>query len=114
MKKLLTGFAITSLIAISMIQAQPIAEDARFIQLGSTYSGQLNPLVHEGNPPYLYSFHQAIGDDIEVLVFPDGRFIATVPMRYSGDAQFQYRAADADGTLSNPGTITIQFGQEKG
>lgn len=112
MKKLLLFLSIAALTANQM-QAQPVAKDARLDASGPSYFGELNSLVEGGTPPYNYTLQQAIGDDIEVSIQRDGKFIATAPMKFNGATQFEYIAADATGDVSNPGTITIKFGKDK-
>lgn len=112
MKKLLLFLSIVALTANQM-QAQPIAKDALLDASGPSYFGELSSLIQGGTPPYKYELQQAIGDEIEVSIQPDGRFIATAPLKYNGAAQFEYTATDATGDVSNPGTITIKFGKNK-
>lgn len=112
-KLLLTGLAIASLIAVN-IQAQPIAQDAQFYSRGVGYSGNLRALANGGTPPYTFAFLQANNQELEVYVNTNGEFTATVPLGYTGETRFQYTATDANGAVSNPATIAIKFGQEKG
>lgn len=115
MKKLLLSLAIAT-ISIASIQAQPVAQDAQFAEnFYPTYSGNLNTLVTGDNQPFTYSLVVPVNDpDLEVTISQNGSFVAGVPIRYNGETQFQYTATDTTGAVSNPGTVTIKFGQEKG
>lgn len=115
MKKLLLCLSLAT-ISFASIQAQPVAQDAIYATIYPSYSGDLTPLVQGGTPPYNYALQQiaANNDDMEVIVTEDGKFYSTVPMSFSGNAQFQYIATDSNDNASNTGTITIRFGSEKG
>lgn len=118
MKKLFLTVAIATT-CIASIQAQPVAGDAYFtVSTGYPfYNNNLTPLVQGGTPPYEFNLQQVDNTNpgINVDIEENGNFYVTVPTVNFGDnVQFQYTATDSTNNVSNPGTVIIKFGQEKG
>lgn len=122
MKKLLVGLSIAVLSAAS-IQSQPIAQNATFekpiaIVEKPPYSYVNNlshfPLVSNGTPPYSYHLVPDTARNTNPSIRPDGRFLVVPISIEDAITQFQYTVTDANGNISNPGTVTIKFGNQKG
>lgn len=121
MKKLLLSILVV--IFATNILAQPIAQNATFEKPIArdekppySYINNLShfPLVSNGTSPYTYRLVPDSARNTNPTLRPDGRFLV-VPIRIE-DAitQFQYTVTDANGNISNPGTVTIKFGNQKG
>ncbi len=123
-KLLLTGLAITSLIAANL-HAQPVAQNATFVISPEPnlynnrlrYNGQLNNLVTGGAQPY-QQFIPGSGDNITGMnaastISPLG-FFSFFMDQNEKQGTFDYRVIDANGAMSNEAIVTVIHGQEKG
>ena len=137
MKKLLfTGLALASLSVLNTF-AQPATREATFYTNESTITKDLKPFVTGGTRPYSFVVNESqnvhrIDDQLGRLIFevqdhkgnksgylsitPNGEFIfGGFPGAWETSTfSFTYSATDANGLTSQPATVTIIVGQEKG
>jgi hypothetical protein len=123
MKKLLI---IITVFSIFSLNAQPVAINTTLRQAVynkednvDSLRGDLVPLVFGGTPPYQFTADRSKNKNAFVSVIRDGEYAGSFtatpfPRAFVGESQFEYKAIDSTGQESNPATVTIIFGQEKG